>query len=247
MTHKSESPSPGEGSGLVPRTGPNPLPSVQELANRGRYLAMVADLELSPAAFEIATARAPAWEYFLFAQVLDDEVAALSELQGQALGDAALEPSDELIDDARTLSWMKRRLTEPNERILHRLEEVVQQIGPALGPPGEPGNARALVKTARRLGRVYRRALRWTVRVRSARLAPRWGRAQGILQTALSDVITQIEGFGPELRSTVNRGLAQLEAGEEMVHVRLIIEPQIPAGFLGRLNAAFRHAMEQDT
>lgn len=181
---------------------------------------------LSGKALRIALDQPDRWEYYLFAEVLSDEIDKAADLKRQ-LDLGVLYGVGELVRVSNFADWAQIRLAE-----LQRLNSggatlVNEAFQRAIGAPGEPGDVEALVYVAWDLARIYREAIEWNLRVQ---------RASGdeILEGVLremskfsSDLIDKLGGWGRVIIDTLEQIRLQ-PAGERPRAVDVSINLTIP-------------------
>jgi hypothetical protein len=165
---------------------------------------------LSPQAYRIALDRARFWEYFLFAQVLDDAIATVRSLRRE-YDLRIVYGSTVTLTDEELFQWMQDRITEISE-LGHNVGAALNIVDSAFGPPGEPGNIREILFIALQLAKAYRAAIEWSQLVRRARTtATDLQKAIDELSTVGSDMIQKIGDFAPLVREQLNAAIEDLD------------------------------------
>lgn len=142
---------------------------------------------LSGKALRIALDRPDHWEYYLFAEVLSDEVDKAADLKRQ-LDLGVLYGVGELVRISNFADWSQVRIAEFQRLNSGGATLVNEAFQKAIGAPGEPGDVEALVYVARDLARIYREAIEWNLRVQ---------RASG--DEILQGVLREMSGFSADL------------------------------------------------
>lgn len=201
----------------------------------------VATLRLSPAAERLAVDRPVHWEVLLFARVLADEVVVRGAL-GARWARGWVPKKGAAIAPSNAPSWVQRRIAAAQEAVITPLGHLVNiSLQSALGPPGVPGNAVALVGVARGVARSYERAIRWVLQVRGAKLPGRWRHVQDALQGFMDGVIPLLETWGDRIAHEVTVASARMDAGEleGPLTLDLGIAIEIPPVRMEQLSRAF--------
>ena len=108
---------------------------------------------LSNESIRLAVKEPPMWEYRLYFQ-------ALADLVGNATATSGDTTTPQLIKGPlETANWIGERFDE-YQRLAERINTLVNtQLQVALGPPGQSGDAAAIVSVANRVAEVYKRFL----------------------------------------------------------------------------------------
>lgn len=119
---------------------------------------------LSEAASALASTEPLLWEFRLFAQVLMDEIGYVSAAPTVA--------SHHEQGFEESAAWLASRL-----QVLNDISQAVTDLlnadhTRAWGPPGEAGDAQAIITFARQVAAFYRQILEWASAVRQANLHP---------------------------------------------------------------------------
>jgi Domain of unknown function (DUF4062) len=179
--------------------------------------------ELSGKAFRLALEKPKAWEQLLFAQVLADEVARSEALRhehrlGIALG------SGERVSLESIGGWIQLKAAELS-RIVSALTDLVNaHLSAALGPPGLPGDAVAIIFVAQRVAAVYSAAIEWAQHVRRTQAPDECGALLYELARLPESMIEEIERFGPNCVSQIENALATSTGGAP---IQLMVEMQL--------------------
>jgi hypothetical protein len=167
---------------------------------------------LGPKALKIATEKPRGWEYLLFFQAWIDEVARRSDhIRAYRLaeyGSHTRLDSAVVIPVSNFADWSEGKMRELQQLIGSANVLFNTSIQEAVGKPGEPGNAEAIVDVAHELGRVLDGMLRWAKEVRFAILAEPFERMGSHLALFVNDVIDQFERFPAESLRKCEEALA---------------------------------------
>jgi hypothetical protein len=89
--------------------------------------------DLTGRSLRLALEQPPGWEYFLIAQVLDDEVRRYRHLRDEHMDNLAIELGEDVGDP---VAWAKNRFIEL-DRVVHSLGPLVICANRAIGKAGD--------------------------------------------------------------------------------------------------------------
>ncbi len=190
---------------------------VDEIAKPEKSEARGSLESIGPKALKIAREKSSGWEYLLFFQAWIDEVARrsdqirayrLAEYGSQTRLDSAI-----VIPVSNFADWSEEKMRELQQLIGSANVLFNTSIQEAVGKPGEPGNAGAIVDVARELGQVLDGMLRWAKEVKSAILAEPFERMGSHLALFVNDVLDQFERFPAESLRKCEEALARPATG----------------------------------
>jgi hypothetical protein len=172
---------------------------------------------LSPAAEALLRDEPPLWEFRLFAQVLTDEIGA--QLNAPTPVTVQHEP-----DFRRAASWIGDRL-----RMLDRISAGVTDLlnadhTDAWGPPGQAGDAQAVVGFARRVAAFYGQALHWSAELRQADLHPLLLPVAQEASRFVEPLLRPLDGLGPDLARQCGAILALPPGSSASIEVSVVFE-----------------------
>jgi len=202
---------------------------------------------LTPSAYRLAVDQPKYWEYFLFAQVLDDEISAAADRRHEF--DLRLRyGTTDGIEDQRLFRWIIDRMHEIVDLVNNAGAIVTEAASAAFGPPGVPGNVRNIVFAARQLAKIYVGAIEWAQRVRRARTtADDFQVAVDELSTFASDLIEKIGGFGRHMTEQLNATIEDMianpvppEGPPRQLNLALHLDIVNTTGVLAAIKNAFR-------
>src|ERR1043166_6985079 len=107
--------------------------------------------------------RPRAWEFSLFASVLESEIEAGKPLKWDIAHGLQLGTSVRIVSGLELCQWLPQKFTDIMRLVDSAGKLMNHAIQQALGPQGVAANAEHVVYVARRLGEVYRSVLKWTV------------------------------------------------------------------------------------
>jgi hypothetical protein len=160
-------------------------------------------------AFRTALEHPFGWEYLLFAQVLKNEINAQADLRMEYDHNISF-GAVESIDGMEFLDWAQNRLAQAT-RLTEAAGQLVNAIlQEAFGLPGVAGSAPNIVFVARQLGRVYREAIQWALRVRRVHVT-REGFTELIqsLSMLTAEIVTKVGGWGLSLQGEIEAALSE--------------------------------------
>ncbi|MBV8300273.1 MAG: DUF4062 domain-containing protein [Candidatus Eremiobacteraeota bacterium] len=201
---------------------------------------------LSPEAYRLAVDRPRLWEYYLFAQLVDDEVRSVSDKRREYQNNLIYGNIITLQDEA-LFPWIRSRLAE-FRTLINNVSAIVPETSAAFGAPGEPGSAHSIAFVARQLGKIYSALIDWSQEVRCARTS------SADLQVVVDElsaigmeIIEAIGCFGADMRTKLDAAIYDLDEnpvppGGEPRHVNIALRLDVPrvARVTEALDQAFR-------
>ena len=153
-------------------------------------------------ALRVALDRPPYWEHLLFATALMDGVARHRRL---ARTHALKIPIGFGEDVQNPLPWFYTRLSDA-QRLVGTLNNLITgALQEAVGSAGTPGDTGAIVFVADTISDLYRDAILWGLRLRTANVEEQFQLLATAIGDLMDDVIQQVGEYGPKV-------LAQIEA-----------------------------------
>jgi T5orf172 domain-containing protein len=169
------------------------------------------DLKLQGRSLALATERPPAWECLLFAQVILDDV---EEAKFALSHGAYPSPSDEqpAFSAPEFSSWCQDRMAEIGE-LVTEIPKVVDAINSKqediLGPPGQSGNVKAIVSSARQIGSYCKRIVEWAALISRTPVHPAWADVTKEMVAAYAlPLIETIERFSKGITQQIENFIA---------------------------------------
>jgi hypothetical protein len=174
---------------------------------------VVSTASLSVEATRLIKERPSAWEYLLFAEVLDSAVADVKTSHRAAARSTTV--SGRPLSEQAAMNELSACASEAVKPIesMDRLVNVDLQA--ALGPPGQSGDAGAIVSTARGMARAYASMLAFKERVSSVRVPPRIAPLAAEAARMLDGPCAELEGYGARLKQAITKALAAPPGSEE--------------------------------
>jgi len=165
-------------------------------------------------ALRIAIERPDMWEYLLFATALRDAVNRHRRLRRRhelklpsGLGEDVHDP----------MTWILARFSDCG-RMAAVCETVINgPLQEGLGPPGMPGDVETIAFCAEAIGDLYRDALLWSARLRTANVPDLYEQLMLRVADMASGLIGEIEKFGPDAKVRIEDALARHRPGEKQV------------------------------
>ena len=163
-------------------------------------------------ALRVALDRPPAWEYLLFATALIDGVARHRRLaRTHALKIPIGFGEDVLIQDP--VVWIRARFNDA-QRLISTLNDLMNgAVQQAFGPAGVPGDTSSIVFVADTMADLYRDAILWGLRLRTANVDERVQRLVTVIGDMMDDVVQQLAQFGPHVKAQIEAALAAPRTG----------------------------------
>ena len=161
-------------------------------------------------ALRVALDRPPAWEYLLFALALRDGVARHRRL---ARTHALKIPIGFGEDVQDPLAWIQARLNDA-QRLSRTLNDLMNgALQEALGPAGVPGDTSSIVFVADTMADLYRDAILWGLRLRTANVGERFQQLVTVIGDMMDDVVLQVAKFGPNVKAQIEAAIAAPKTG----------------------------------
>ena len=160
-------------------------------------------------ALRVALDQPPAWEYLLFATALRDGVARHRRL---ARTHALKIPIGFGEDVQDPLPWIQARFNDA-QRLIRTLNDLMGALQEALGPVGTPGDTSSIVFVADTMADLYRDAILWGLRVRTANVDERFQLLVTAVGDMMDDVVQQVAQFGPHVKAQLEAALAAPKTG----------------------------------
>ena len=179
----------------------------------------------------------------LFAQALIDEIEEAKELRRQhALGLAY--GVSEYIPLADFESWSRPRLAEA-ERLAQAVSTLINEtLQVAFGPPGKPGSVELIVFVARNVGKIYREAIEWSLRVRRSAGDERLAPVTNAMVDFTRDMIEKIESFGSDFLAQIDSALAAPDTAKPIT-ISMTLQIEVPHSTLEKFEEAIRQVEKQ--
>ena len=196
---------------------------------------------LSGETLRIALEQPMSWEYRLFASAFSDTLAAHHKLRRRHELGVGLGLGEDVTDPA---TWATARFNEAG-RIAVALGQLVNEELPlAFGQQGVPGDRERILFIADTLGDLYRDALLWAARVRTANVRDEFRPALVPLGRMLDELIGPVERLASDLSEQVKTALASGTPGvNQVLEFTLVlgIPPEAIAEFQAAIAAATNH------
>lgn len=169
---------------------------------------------LSGQALRFALERPLGWEIKLFADALVTEIGKRRELRKRSDLGIAIGRFDQVLP-GRFESWLSQR-TDELSALIKAFETVFNEELPiALGPQGSNGDPERLAFAARSVGSIYGEALEWSLRWRRTSYDPILRPVADAMTKAVADLVSKIEGIGPQLKETISEMDEAIAQGDQ--------------------------------
>lgn len=126
-------------------------------------------------------------------------------------------------------SWIQQKLNDMNALVQSAAQLMNQAIQEALGKPGEPGNPEHLVYVAKRLARVRKELVNWSIEFSCTEALPECEKLLSLLSLASKDSIEQIESIPSKLASEISKAIKAKKRGEKY-DAEVILKPVFSHG-----------------
>ena len=175
----------------------------------------IALTDLSARSLQLVLERPVGWEYRLFTSVLAEEIEKDQEFRWDlkyGLKFAAIRPLDNV---ALMLQWIQQKLADIGG-LVHSANRLMNQaIQEALGPLGVPGDAEHIVYVSRRIARIRKELLTWSIKFNCAEVKPECKRLLSLISTFSKDAVDQLESIPGRLDAEISKALEARKRGEE--------------------------------
>jgi len=195
------------------------------------------DPNLSGESIKLILEKPSAWEYYLFAQSLIDQINALDDIRREYELGLVLGIREQVSLDNFS-AWLHLRLEELT-LVVQALNKLVSTaIEQSLGPPGQPGDADAIIFVTRKLATIYREAIEWSQRIQRASFDEELATVQSEMAVFSSSIIDQISTLGPNIKKQLEEFFALPEPREtRVIEIKITISIPNADKFIATLNA----------
>jgi hypothetical protein len=183
---------------------------------------------LSGDALLLAVQKPRAWENRLFSQVLCDEISRMSDIKNDLNYGLALGKAMKLSDRSAVLDWVMEKFGEAKLIVQSGGNLVNIALPNALGPPGKSGDIEEIIYVAKRLAKVYRRFLEWTIEFRHVLVEDEFSRLLELSSQMSRNVIDELEAFALDYKSGIDRIIQQYEESEKPQSCTITCKLTIP-------------------
>jgi hypothetical protein len=181
---------------------------------------------------------AVAWEYQLFAAVFADEIALHASLLRDYQRGTTWGARTTIEDAGRLAEWLHKAAAEGGT-FAGNVERILDAATEAFGPDGQPGDAEAIIDSAKKLGDVHRRAIEWVLDLRRCESSnPLYRRALQLAERLLEDTIRQVREFSHTFSTSLAATLEAVRNGDKGPHsVTLTLRLTVPDGLNDELKS----------
>lgn len=190
---------------------------------------------ISGKALRIILERPSAWEYYLFAQVLIDEVEKYTDLREEHRLNLSIR-TGESIPQTLVVKWMQERMTELSRFALAISRIMNEYCKVAFGLPGQPGDSKAIVFAAQKVVDVYGQALEWASRVRHVYVEPGMQPAVDLMISFPDEMIEKVSSLGSHLKEKLDE--AFLSPQDQPVDLTILLQLKEPVNMQEFLKVA---------
>ncbi len=182
---------------------------------------------LRATALRVLIERPPGWEYLLFTEALYDGVNGLADLKRDWQYQLAIGGVSNVLSPLGFKDHFEGKLSEA-QRIVDNAAIVINQAwAAAIGKPGEPAEADAILYTAGRLTSVYRHALEWKLDFHRLAVPPEMKRLMLLTSCLCDNIVSEIEEFTQFLKTATADAVRAACAGEK-AEVRRTLTLTVP-------------------
>ena len=150
--------------------------------------------EFGPRSLRLALEKPDLWEYLLLFQVWQERVDKLSQDVEDYRARFTIGASEDVVPDAAA-DWLQTRMHELQNLAQSFTRLVDSEVPRACGPPGEPGDVVRILWVARKFGEILEFALKWSQRVRCARVHAPFEEPARIVSEFTDDLVDQLCRF----------------------------------------------------
>jgi len=178
---------------------------------------------LTANAINIYLEKPTAWEYRLFAQVFEDEIALhLSLKRDFDIGTVWGEFVD-LQEPHNFFKWLTTHLNEA-QTFGPNIEKLLNEALPfAFGEPGVSGDAEAIIDVGSKMGEVYRKAIEWALKLRRVHTDVEFEKIVTLSETLVHDIIRQIEDFCKRISNEIQKCTEEDFSVQKEIHLTLVL------------------------
>lgn len=194
--------------------------------------------DLRPAAQQLFIERPDHWEYQLFAAVFSDEIALHAPLLRDYERGTTWGPRRKIEDALQLTDWLQVAMSEA-EAFGSNIEALLKAANAAFGPAGMPGDAEAIIDSARKMGDAHRRGIEWVLEIRRCVSSdPLIEKALLQSERFLEDFIRQVREFSETFNASLDSTLTALRNGDAGPHrIELTLHLTVPEGLADEVGA----------
>jgi hypothetical protein len=202
------------------------------LAARGKFRDLnlhsrVADL--SARSLRLLVEKPRGWEPFLFASMLEDELAKNADLKWDVkyaikTGSTRRFTSSNFEQDVLSTSdWIQQKLANVMSLVESASSLMNAALQNAFGPVGTTSDIDHLAYVAQRLALTHERLLKWAADFNDVEARPQYERLLSLISASANDAIAKLETIPDRLRSEVSKAYDAKDRGEEYVANVMIV------------------------
>ena len=180
--------------------------------------------EFGPRSLRLALEKPDLWEHLLLFQVWQERVDKLSQDVENYRARFTIGASEDVVPDA-AVDWLQTRMHELQNLAQSFTRLVNNEVPNALGPPGEPGDVVRILGAARNFGAILEFALKWSRRVRCARVHAPFEEPARIVSEFTDDLVDQLCRFpGSNIERLIEARTAAATGGPQTLEMIFTLE-----------------------
>jgi hypothetical protein len=136
-------------------------------------------------------------------------------------------------DPGTFFTWLRSHFNE-GQRLVGNLSTLINVGLPAaFGEDGVPGNAEAIIDTARKVVEVRRRMIEWSLDLRRVSAGDLFGPVLALCERFFRDAITSISDTSEKLKRSLQEALADNTSTSRVIDITLTVA--VPPGLVDEL------------
>lgn len=160
---------------------------------------------LTPQALRILMEKPKGWEYLLFAQVLNDEMAALHQKRLDVELKISFGDTYQFDDVFQLASWVSEKFSVIRNIAIQIERAMNDGIVKAVGEPGESGDPERIYHLAKRIADGYEQILDWKLQFYRVSTDDNFNKIIELTSNMSSNALIEIETFSRSLYETLQK------------------------------------------
>ncbi len=198
------------------------------LATRARLYPPDPALEsLGPEALRIYLEKPDGWEYLALAKSLQESVRSHFDRKLDLEIGITFEQPIHLGTRTEALRWVGKKMGDSVQIAQHLSRTLNDGVGPAVGPPGVPGDIVRIAHLGRRFGDAYRRLIDWSLEFRRVVVDSELDRLMKLGAGFTLRTLEQIEEFSESLYQQILDSLRTAKPGDHLTFALKIDGPDL--------------------
>lgn len=189
--------------------------------------------DLSGKPLKIAIEQVDGWQGRLFGQAIIDEIHSRRELKREFETGISLGPGEN-VEASDYNEWTQLRIAE----VLRLFSAINRTVDKLLHDAFATDDIDTIIYGARQIGRIYEEAIKWSQRVRRARVPEFFENLTEEISLVTKQLIRQTEDFGPRLVEEIDR-ILQSDSGEKIVRLTFKIDVENAEQLNSKLKDAY--------